>query len=107
MSEKRDAPVKLNFDFNESRCCEVYFDGLNRYHRVTATEFRSFGGKRRILNVDNPHKVFYEDYNGPVYYLKTNKKVPASRLEPKVMFLGDVDPRKFGTVRSHENHLLD
>ena len=107
MSEKRDKPIKLHFDFNEARCCETYSKGLNRYHRVTATDFRSFGGKRRILNVDNPHKPYYEDYNGPVYYLRTNKQVPASRLEDKVMFLGDEDPRGFGRVRSYEQHLLD
>jgi len=107
MSEKRGNTEKLRYDFNESRCCEIYIEGLNRYGRVTGREFRSFGGKRRILNVDNPHNAFYEDYEGPVYYMMTNKKVPAKEIQPKVMFLGEKDPRNFGSCRPHERHLLD
>ena len=107
MAEKRGQTEKLRYDFNEARCCEIWYKGLNRYARVTPREFRSFGGKRRILNVDNPRNAFYEDYEGPVYYMMTNKKVPAGQIEPKVMFLGDKDPRNFGTCRPHERHLLD
>ena len=107
MSEKRGNTVKLIYDFNESRCCEIYFEGLKRFGRVTAREFRSFGGKRRILNVDDRDNVFYEDYNGPVYWFGTNKKVSASDTKPEVMFLHGKDPRQFGSVRPHERHLLD
>ena len=107
MAEKKGNTVKLVYDFNEARCCEIYSEGLKRYGRVTPREFRSFGGKRRILNVDDRDNVFYEDYNGPVYYMMTNKKVPTSELQPKVMFLGEKDPRQFGSVRPHERHLLD
>ncbi len=86
MSEKKGNTVKLVYDFNEARSCEIYSKGLKRYGRVTAREFRSFGGKRRILNVDDCDNPFYEDYNGPVYYMMTNKKVPVSELQAKVKF---------------------
>jgi hypothetical protein len=107
MAEKKGNTEKLRYDFNEARCCEIYLSGLNRYGRVTGREFRSFGGSRRILNVDNRENVFYEDYNGPVYWFGTNKRVPDDMIEPKVMFLNGQDPRKFGTLRPHERHLLD
>ena len=58
MSEKKGNTVKLVYDFNESRCCEIYSEGLKRFGRVTPREFRSFGGKRRILNVDDRDNVF-------------------------------------------------
>ena len=51
-------------------------------------------------------RYFMKIMNGPVYYMMTNKKVPASELQPKVMFLGEKDPRNFGSVRPHERHLL-
>ena len=107
MSEKRGNTVKLVYDFNEARCCEIYFERLERFGRVTAREFRSFGGKRRILNVDDRDNVFYEDYNGPVYWFGTNKKVSKLDAKPEVMFLHGKDPRQFGSVRPHERHLLD
>ena len=107
MAEKRGNTEKIRFDFNEARCCEAYFDALDRYHIITAREFRSFGGKRRILNVDNKDNVFYEDYNGPVYWFGTNKKVAKTSIKPQIMFLHDKDPRNFGTCRPHERHLLD
>ena len=107
MTEKRGQTEKMRFDFNESRCCEIWFDGLERYGRVTAREFRSFGGKRRILNVDDRYNAFYEDYEGPVYWFGTNKKVAKKDIESKIMFLHNKDPRKFGECRPHERHLLD
>lgn len=107
MAEKRGNTEKLRYDFNEARCCEIWFEGLNRFGRVTAREFRSFGGKRRILNVDNRDNAFYEDYEGPVYWFGTNKKISSDIIESKVMFLHGKDPRNFGTCRPHERHLLD
>jgi hypothetical protein len=107
MAEKKGNTEKLHYDFNESRCCEICFDGLNRYVRVTGREFRSFGGLRRILNIDNRENSFYEDYNGPVYWFGTNKKVPTDEVESKIMLLNGKDPRKFGQLRPHERHLLD
>ena len=107
MSEKKGNTVKLVYDFNESRCCEIYSEGLKRFGRVTAREFRSFGGKRRILNVNDRDNAFYEDYKGPVYWFGSNKKVSQADLQPKVMFLHGKDPRNFGSCRPHERHLLD
>ena len=107
MSEKKGNTVKLVYDFNEARSCEIYSEGLKRYGRVTAREFRSFGGKRRILNVDDRDNVFYEDYDGPVYWFGTNKKVSKADTKSEVMFLHGKDPRNFGSCRPHERHLLD
>ena len=107
MAEKRGNTEKLRYDFNEARCCEIFMEGLNRYARVTAREFRSFGGKRRILNVDDRENVFYEDSNGPVYWFGSNKKVAKADLKPQIMFLHGKDPRNFGSCRPHERHLLD
>ena len=107
MTEKRGQTEKMRFDFNEARCCEIWIEGLNRYGRVTAREFRSFGGKRRILNVDDRENVFYEDYDGPVYWFGSNKKVAKKDIKPQIMFLHGKDPRGFGQCRPHERHLLD
>ena len=107
MAEKKGFTGKLRYDFNEARCLEIYMESLNRYFRVTCNDFRSWGGKRRILNVDNPKNAFYEDYFGPVYYLGTNTKVSADKLEPKTMLPPEGDYRSFGKLRPHERHLLD
>ena len=107
MAEKRGNTAQLVYDFNTARCCEIWFEGLNRFGRVTAREFRSFGGPRRILNVDDRYNAFYEDYEGPVYWFGTNKKVAKKDVGNKIMFLHDKDPRQFGTCRPHERHLLD
>ena len=102
MGEKRGNTNKMRYDFNSARCLEVELN--NTFYRVTPNEFRSFGGNRRILNVDDTTNVFYEDYEGPVYYLGSNKVVPQNLLEPRVMFLGDHDPRNFGKRRRGELH---
>lgn len=107
MAEKKGNTVKLKYDFPTQLCCEIYQESLGDYYRVTCNEFRSFGGKRRILNIDDPKNVYYENYHGPVYWLGTNKKVSARDLEPKVMFLGDRDPRDFGKRRRNESFTND
>jgi hypothetical protein len=91
MAEKRGDLVKLTYDFNSGLCCEVSFDG-EKWARVTAREFRSFNGKRRILNVDNPSKAYYEEYLGPIYYYGTNR-IAKNPKEVGTAFLNDVDPR--------------
>jgi len=91
MAEKTGNLVKLVYEFNSARCCEVSFDGEN-WARVTAREFRSFNGKRRILNVENPNKPYYEEYNGPIYYYGTNR----INKKPKkigLVFINNTDPR--------------
>jgi len=101
MSEKRGHTEKLKYDFNSARCCEIQLGG--KWHRVTAREFRSFHGPRRILNVDNPTSVFYQEYNGPVYLFGTNKIVRDSEKTDGVNFENGEDPRTFGMRRKHEN----
>lgn len=90
MTEKRGNTVKLVYDFNDARCCEVEYSP-GKWSRTTPREFRSFGGNRRILNVDNPDNAFYESYNGPVYLFGTNKKVNPSNGE--VQYENGIDPR--------------
>jgi hypothetical protein len=91
MAEKRGDLVKLIYEFNSARCCEVSFDG-KKWARVTAREFRSFNGKRRILNVDNPSKAYYEEYLGPIYYYGTNR-IAKKPKEIGTAFLNGIDPR--------------
>jgi hypothetical protein len=91
MAEKRGDLIKLTYEFNCGWCCEVSFDG-EKWARVTAREFRSFNGKRRILNIENPNKSYYEEYNGPIYYYGTNQI--SKKLEKiGLSFANDTDPR--------------
>jgi len=100
LSEKRGNTVKLVYDFNSARCCEIeYVPG--KWIRTTPREFRSFAGNRRILNVDNPDDTFYENYNGPVYLFGTNKTINSSN-STGTQFGEDGDPRRFGMRRKHE-----
>jgi len=91
MAEKRGDLVKLTYEFNSARCCEVSFNG-EKWARVTAREFRSFNGKRRILNVDNPSKAYYEEYLGPIYYYGTNR-IAEKPKEAGTTFINGIDPR--------------
>jgi hypothetical protein len=91
MAEKTGNLIKLVYEFNSARCCEVSFDGEN-WARVTAREFRSFNGKRRILNVENPNKPYYEEYNGPIYYYGTNR-VNKKPKKIGLVFINNTDPR--------------
>ena len=45
---------------------------------------------------------FYEEYNGPVYYTMTNRKVTQDMRENKIISFEGKDPRKFGVARAHE-----
>lgn len=71
MKEKSGFTGKLKFDFNESNCLEIYQD---KWYRVTPSMFRSFNGKRRILNIKDINNAFYEEYTGDVYLYNTNIK---------------------------------
>ena len=102
MSEKKDKPVKIKFDFPEHLGCEIFSPGLDRWHRVTPNEFRSYVGKRRILHLEGDIKqntnvkAIYRDYDGPVYLYGSNKKINSSNREVgKVAFLNDIDPREY------------
>jgi hypothetical protein len=52
---------KLKYDFDTTSVLEVCID--NKWFRVTSITFRSFGGPRRINNLE---------YNGNVYEYQTN-----------------------------------
>jgi len=64
--EKTGFVEKMEYLFNEAKHLEIYMPTLNRWHRVTPTDFRSFDGKRRIQG---------EEYEGPLYAYGTNRKV--------------------------------
>ena len=64
--EKTGFTEKMEYLFNEAKHLEIYMPTLNRWHRVTPTDFRSFDGKRRIQG---------EEYEGPLYAYGTNRKV--------------------------------
>ena len=84
MAEKRGETEKLEFPFDTAGCLEVYMQSLNDWYRVTAKEFRSFNGPRRITapthvekgNVNIPLET--EEYFGPVFLFGTNKVVEYS-----------------------------
>ena len=92
MAEKTGNLIKLTYDFESSRSCEVSIDG-EKWAGVTAREFRSWNGKRRILNVDNPNESYYEEYVGPVYYYGTNR-INKKPKKHGLVFLQSKDPRK-------------
>lgn len=100
MSEKRGNTIKLIYDFNEARCCEIEYRP-GKWIRTTPREFRSFDGNRRILNVDNPDNVFYEQYQGPLYVFGSNKKVTPTNIS-KIQFSEEGDTRGFGQRRKHD-----
>ena len=56
--EKTGLLEKIEYLFNEAKHLEIYMPTLNRWHRVTPNDFRSFDGKRRIQG---------EEYEGPLY----------------------------------------
>jgi hypothetical protein len=62
--EKTGNTEKLKFEFETASNLEVFMPNLNNWYRVTAREFRSFNGKRRINNIE---------YSGNVYLYGTNK----------------------------------
>ena len=81
MAEKRGETVKLVNPFNTAGCLEIFNEKLNEWYRVTARDFRSFDGKRRITepteielgNVDVPMTTY--EYKGPVYVYGSNDEV--------------------------------
>lgn len=81
MAEKRGETVKLINEFNTAGVLEIYNTKLKGWYRVTARDFRSFDGRRRI---SEPTKIILGDvkvpmqtyeYTGPVYVWGTNDVV--------------------------------
>ena len=96
--EKEGKLVKLDYDFNTVKCCEVEYKP-GKWARVTSREFRSFRGNRRILNVDDPKNPFYESYNGPTYIFDTNRISGEEKIG--LSYVNGIDPRVKYTKKSN------
>jgi hypothetical protein len=76
--EKRGNTGKLLNPYNENGILEIYHHELERWIRVTSTDFRSWGGQRKITEYSyqrgkDPIERTYE-YTGPVFEFQTNTK---------------------------------
>ena len=91
MAEKRGEIEKLQFPFNTAGLLEVFNTNLDGWYRVTAKDFRSFDGQRRITeptktelgNVVVPMRTYA--YEGPVFIWCTNKIVMDTTNEGKMI----------------------
>lgn len=89
---------KLIFDFNTANNLEVWSSKLKDWFRMTANEFRSWNGKRRVQGVD---------YEGAVFIYDTNTIIYNTENYPEgVIFEDNKDPRVFG-CRPGERHLVE
>lgn len=81
MAEKRGETEKLYYDFNTAGSLEINHPKVG-WHRVTARDFRSFDGERRITEPQYTRLSTVEvpmvtnEYLGPVFMWGTNKQVP-------------------------------
>lgn len=96
MGEKRGftGKSKLKMDFPVEAVLEIFFPKTATWARVTAGEFRSWSGRRRITTVKQPgigndfSKVesTTTEYYGPVYFYGTNiVSTPDSSQAPTMM----------------------
>ncbi len=100
--------VKIYFDFDTAKSCEIYLESLNDWFRVTPFEFRSWTGKRRIMFFDKEDKPFYQEYNGPVYYKDSNTKYkPKEGDSTKDRFVYLHDIKKPTVVRPGERRMVE
>jgi len=82
MSEKRGNTGKLIYDFNTAANLEVQVGEV--WYRVTARDFRSFNGSRRIDEIK---------YDGPLYMFATNTLVKETN-KYGLMFVDDLNLEK-------------
>jgi hypothetical protein len=75
MAEKKGLTVKLINDFPESKSLEIYLELPQRWHRVISKEFRSWNGKRRIVEWDSENNPICKEHNGSLFYYMTNNIV--------------------------------
>ncbi len=90
MSEKKGNTGKLIYDFNVAANLEVQVGEM--WCRVTARDFRSFNGSRRIFDVP---------YEGPIYMFATNTVIKEPTKQGLV-FIDDVDPNSLYNKRVSE-----
>ena len=103
MGEKRGQTEKLVYDFPTQLSTEIgYEDGT--WSRVTCKRFRSYNGPRRILKFNKEGKGVYIEYDGPVYYYDSNKKIK-DLTKKGYVYLHDISPKP--QLRSGENHFLN
>jgi len=101
-------PVKIHFDFDTAKSCEIYLESLDDWFRVTPFEFRSWTGKRRIMFFDEENKPLYQEYKGPVYYKDSNVKYkPKEKDSTKDRFVYLHDTKKPTVVRPGERRLVE
>jgi len=88
--EKRGNTEKIKYDFDTTKSCEIKHNN-GKWYRSTPNEFRSWKGERRIVKWDKTDWNI-EEYNGPVYYMGSNK---IDKSDPKdgYAFLHEIDPR--------------
>jgi hypothetical protein len=76
MGEKRGNTGKLLNPYNDNGVLEIFHPEIGKWIRVTSTEFRSWGGKRRITEWKYPYRKPTEmkiyEYDGPVFEYLTN-----------------------------------
>jgi hypothetical protein len=92
MSEKRGNTGKLVYDFITSANLEVQVGDM--WCRITARDFRSFNGARRINEIA---------YEGPVYISNTNLKAE-NPTKQGLIFLNNVDPNSLYNKRISERN---
>lgn len=97
MSEKRGNTGKLEFDFNTAWACEVQMNN-GKWYRVLDIDFRSFNGPRRITGpkgIELGKQLGTEtfDYEGPLYYYKTNTRCNPAEHEVGKIVYSESDPR--------------
>ena len=100
--------IKISFDFDTSKSCEIYLESLNDWFRVTPFEFRSWTGKRRIMLFDKENKPYHQEYSGPVYYMDSNNLYKHKKGEPikdKFVYLHDV--KKPVKIRPGEHRIVE
>lgn len=100
--------IKIHFDFDTAKSCEIYLESLNDWFRVTPFEFRSWTGKRRIMFFDKEDKPYYQEYSGPVYYRDSNTKYkPKDGDSTKDRFVHLHDIKKPIKIRPGERKLVE
>ena len=79
MGEKKGNTCKLLNPYNDNGVLEIFHPEMGKWIRVTSTEFRSWGGKRRITEYRYPFRkpieVNTHEYEGPVFEYQTNHLV--------------------------------
>ena len=100
MAEKQGQTEKLVYDFNTARSCEVQLPN-GEWYRISPREFRSNSRPRRIQEIHDS-KLVIQEYNGPIYFYNTNKKVKEEQIyKCGLLFIHEMDTRESSTGKSY------